>query len=789
MATLDDIYEVLKDCCAKLGTPEPSAPGTTGADAPGAGMGGYSPEDAENANAAADAYERAREALAETQAGTEEHEDGLRDLREAYDKKTESVKEATKSQKDYSQSLNNTHKAVGGLNNLLQKGIGFVFDKAKMIVSMTTELDNAEIAFRNNAGASKAMADNIGQAYDALRIYGVSIADATTATQTMYSTVTDFSMMSKVQQQELVQTGLLLGEVGISTSDYASAVQQATKTMGMTAEETGQALIELRAAAIDLQMPINELTGAFTALSGEMALLGREGPAVLKELGRISKITGIEMGQLVSMASKFDTFEGAADAAGRLNQMLGGNFLNSMDLLMAEDPAERFMLLRDALDAAGQSFDDLNRFEKIALADAMEVDAATLGKMMSGNMNALDESVGKTAATMDNVKKDAFSLKSMQEVGENMKAAIMPSINALQGAMRDTFEENATTMQTAAETLNKTMLEGTGGFVEENASWLGWVLTLQALMPGLLPLIQGVVSGLARGSMRLIGGVLGSSAVMVGGTLATIYAAAQGVEDGISRVIESGGDAYDQVGVVPLGIMQGIAEGVDYLSMEIFGMEEGIIESFSRLGNESGKSYQEAWEEIDFSYISETWDYIFSNLGESWDVMVVEPLGRMKDSLVEKFDEAWTSVKEYLGIASPSALFMSAGESMVDGLLAPFTNMGQRLQQLINSGMDMLPDFMKNMIMEPESLMDTISAIDMEGATETASALPANAIDATTGKIEAGFQAMFGTPDTAAEASKEPYVLNLSMNMDGREIDKKVVNVVGGIAKAAAYGD
>ena len=38
------------------------------------------------------------------------------------------------------------------------------------------------------------------------------------------------------------------------------------------------------------------------------------------------------------------------------------------------------------------------------------------------------------------------------------------------------------------------------------------------------------------------------------------------------------------------------------------------------------------------------------------------------------------------------------------------------------------------------------------------------------------------------DAAKEPYQLNLSMNMDGREIDKKVVNVVGGIARDATVG-
>ena len=40
----------------------------------------------------------------------------------------------------------------------------------------------------------------------------------------------------------------------------------------------------------------------------------------------------------------------------------------------------------------------------------------------------------------------------------------------------------------------------------------------------------------------------------------------------------------------------------------------------------------------------------------------------------------------------------------------------------------------------------------------------------------------------AGDGAKEPYVLNISLNMDGREIDKKVINVVGGIARDATVG-
>ena len=45
------------------------------------------------------------------------------------------------------------------------------------------------------------------------------------------------------------------------------------------------------------------------------------------------------MEKVLNIVSKFDTFEGAAEAAGKLNAALGTNAVNAMDLLMETDPA------------------------------------------------------------------------------------------------------------------------------------------------------------------------------------------------------------------------------------------------------------------------------------------------------------------------------------------------------------------------------------------------------------------------------------------------------------------
>ncbi len=60
-----------------------------------------------------------------------------------------------------------------------------------------------------------------------------------------------------------------------------------------------------------------------------------------------------------------------------------------------------------------------------------------------------------------------------------------------------------------------------------------------------------------------------------------------------------------------------------------------------------------------------------------------------------------------------------------------------------------------------------------------------SAIETATGRVGAAYGAMANSN----ERSADPYVVNLSMNLDGREVDKKVVNVMGGVARDAAFGD
>ncbi len=71
------------------------------------------------------------------------------------------------------------------------------------------------------------------------------------------------------------------------------------KNMGLSANQASTGLRKLDIFARELEIPMNELIEDFTGAEEKMAQLGSTGVDSFKEMARVSKITGLEMGKLI----------------------------------------------------------------------------------------------------------------------------------------------------------------------------------------------------------------------------------------------------------------------------------------------------------------------------------------------------------------------------------------------------------------------------------------------------------------------------------------------------------
>ena len=314
------------------------------------------------------------------------------------------------------------------------------------MASLVLEVYDAENAFRKATGANQEFARGMTETYKATRELGVSMKDAAAAHEALFKVTTDFTMMSKAERAELGQNAAMLQKYGISHQDFAASAQVSIKALGQTAAEAGDTARELNAFAQDIGVPPAQIAADYAQAGSVLGKFGDDGVQAFKDLSAVSKITGMDLNKLFDLTAKFDTFEGAADQAGKLNAALGGNFVNAMDLMMETDPAERFKQIRGAITDAGLSFDDMSYYQKNFYKDALGLqDVGELANMLSGDMSALENQVGKTSAEYAEQAKQAKSLASLQEqwnmLVQEMVPILTPVIDLLRSVMH-WFGEN-----------------------------------------------------------------------------------------------------------------------------------------------------------------------------------------------------------------------------------------------------------------------------------------------------------------------------------------------------------
>jgi len=376
-------------------------------------------------------------------------------------------------------------KFAGGMAGALSLGIEF----AKAIGKLAIEVFNASAEFQKATGTSQAFANSIMKNYAETRTFGGTLKDVSAAGQALTTTFTDFTMTSEATRDSLVKTSVALSKLGVSTQDYAKGVQLSTKALGQTGMQAEQTQRELAALAMDIGVAPSKMASDFAAAGSHLAKFGRDGVKAFKDLQVASKITGIEVGRLLSITEKFDTFEGAAEQAGKLNAALGGNFVNAMELMTATDPVERFEMIRDSVLDAGLAFDDMSYYQRKFYADAMGLsDVAELAAVMSGNMDSLNGEIGKTSAEYEAMAERAHTVQSFQEqlnaLFADMVPLLMPVVEGLQFFMT-ILSENRSIIQAI----------GVGLGVIAAAMSATAVATLATTAP--LLILAGVLAGLA----------------------------------------------------------------------------------------------------------------------------------------------------------------------------------------------------------------------------------------------------------------------------------------------------
>ncbi len=385
---------------------------------------------------------------------------------------------------------------------------------AKITTEFLFSQDKAVSAFRQATGAGKEYNLQIAAVSVASRKAGITAADQGKAFEELYTSMSSFTELSKSEQSDLAETTSLLGKMGISSSTTAKIFDQMTRTLGKSATGAKNVILDLAGAAKSIGVPMGKMTQDFAAAFGELSKFGDNAMEVFKDLSVQSKKTGIEVSRLMSITKQFDTFDGAATAVGKLNAILGGPYLNSIDMVNSKEN-ERIENIRTALQLSGQQFEALNRFEKMAIADALKMSVEETGRLMKMSTAEMELQALEAAEV-------AEQAAAMQDIMTRIKAEFSALALDLYPVFQDVIGP---------------AIEKFGDFISAFAKVTGGLSAWQATFAAVSSMLMGMVLPLAALAATFGGPVgWGIAAALIGGTLIGGYKAANAVTDTYDEV-------------------------------------------------------------------------------------------------------------------------------------------------------------------------------------------------------------------------------------------------------------
>ena len=280
--------------------------------------------------------------------------------------------------------------------------------------------------------------DMIMQTMESNTQFNVDLETAGKAVGDLYEGMSNFTEMTGESQAALVEASAQLNALGIDSASSAANMEVLNAALGMSAEEAIAVQKDFAGMAADLGVSAAKISKDFAANSNVFTAYGDNAVQVFKDTAAAAKATGIEMSALLQITGQFDTFEGAASAAGKLNAILGGGMLNSMDLLNASEE-ERVRMLIQSVEASGKSWDSMNKFEKQAVANAAGIsDMTEANKLFGTSLAEYDKAQQKVEDNAEATKKleeRAAAATSAQDkfkrIMEQFAVAVQPILSAV----------------------------------------------------------------------------------------------------------------------------------------------------------------------------------------------------------------------------------------------------------------------------------------------------------------------------------------------------------------------
>jgi len=525
------------------------------------------------------------------------------------------------------------------------------------------------------SGMGVAEAEHALEGFDrGLRASGVMAADYTKVLEELHSGFSGLSLA--LPHDEIVNFGnkfALLEKAGLDTQDALEFVNYEIMNLNKTPKQAMKSLSKMAAVAKKLHVPLNVLNKDWLVAEDRMSVFGKDGVKIFAKLAAMGHKAGVEMDKLLGIAAGFDTFEDAFENVGNLNALLGGPYLDSIEMANASDE-ERVRLTKEAIKQSG-FLEKAGAAGKRALAGMVpgNLKFAEIQRLVNSGTVDVTAALGDEGKALQTMKKDAEGNASGVEKLSNR-------INSFLASLEKTFTP----------------------IMNSIADMDDWTL-----------IIGGVVGVLGSLAFTIVTTILPAIASLSFGAAAagkTIEKTGKSAGKGIAsfmKSLESAAGAAPKAGLV-LGILtvviMGLAAAFNLAARGV----ASIIQSMSGVGLEKLKVFGATVLDV---------------------MMALNPIGQIFLGIEKVINAIGNAIEKAAGstaiLASSVGQVIESAEGMTLGGLAGFTLFANELDNVIDSindaELDKLEGFRKTLqvIYDPGAATDNMGMLTQTDAQRT----------------------------------------------------------------------
>jgi hypothetical protein len=379
------------------------------------------------------------------------------------------------------------HKELSKTQNAVLTGLNVAKYAAgaylRTMTDLIVESDKMRSEYLKSTQANVSMASAVTNLSDRLRASGQDFKNAGTAMTGLYNNSVAYLDVGPEMRKEIEeQTSHLVG-MGISAEDASKSFDSMVKVLGFSAPQATKELNILGQVAEDLNLSLNKVLKDMNEAVKKLAYSGKEFTKTFYRLEAQSRATGISVSGLLDIVGQFDTFEGAASAVSKLNGILGGPYLNSIEMVYMKEE-DRIKTMRNMLKMSGRQFTSMSKFEKLAVMSAAGIkDMDTAQRLLGTSTRVYEEQQRKAKIAADEQKNFAKASKEAMTVVKKLQLSLMGLIVAIEPLLEEVIIP-----------LIDSLAETASNMDESDRSTLAWTVGISGAASALWDLLAPITT-------------------------------------------------------------------------------------------------------------------------------------------------------------------------------------------------------------------------------------------------------------------------------------------------------